>query len=198
MLPRITNLVFLHTNPCFEYLKINTQLKDLTIFVVGQMEIINNKFYVNTKDINYFDIKKNSDTVSLQIQPTSTNPTRSRLLQIHQNITKNLKEAPVIQTSSLTTSSDIESESSVKRKRSEEIDQLIDVDFINTNDNYKSETIKANSVKTNQEKLENPIKKPKLLKNSTRPPIKECPIRTTRSSKKSCHTTIEDAESDKE
>ncbi|RIB01469.1 hypothetical protein C2G38_2127542 [Gigaspora rosea] len=152
---------FFHTNPRFEYLKINTQLKDSTIFVVGQMEIINNKFYVNAKDINYFDIKK-----KIQIQ--------SRLLQIHQNITKNLKEAPIIQTPSLTTSSDIESEPSVKRKRSEEIDQLIDVDFINTNDNYKSETIEANSVKTKH------------------------PIRTTRGPKKSRHTTVEDAELDKE
>ncbi|KAF0340112.1 hypothetical protein F8M41_016323 [Gigaspora margarita] len=143
-------------------------------------------------------LKKNSDTVPLQIKPTSTNPTRSRLLQIHQNISKNLKEAPIIQTPSLTTSSDIESETSVKHKRSEEIDQLIDVDFIGTNDNYNSETIKAISVKTNQKKPEKPIKKPKSLKNSTRSPIKERPIRTTRSPKKSRHTTIEDAESDKE
>ncbi|CAG8728193.1 18417_t:CDS:2 [Gigaspora rosea] len=124
-----------------------------------------------------------------------TNP---RLLQIHKNITKNLKKAPVIQTPSLTTSSDIESEPFVKRKRFEEIDQLIDVDFINTNDNYKSETLEANSVKTSQEKPEKPIKKPKSIKNSTRPPIKERPIRTTCGPKKSRHTTVEDAESDKE
>ncbi|KAF0356956.1 hypothetical protein F8M41_014687 [Gigaspora margarita] len=108
------------------------------------------------------------------------------------------EKAPVIQTPSLTTSSDIESESSVKRKRSEEIDQLIDVDFINTNDNYKSETIEANSAKTIQDKPKKPIKKPKSLKNSTRSPIKERPIRTTRGPKKSHHTTVEDAESDKE
>ncbi|RIB04037.1 hypothetical protein C2G38_2285474 [Gigaspora rosea] len=93
---------------------------------------------------------------------------------------------------------DIESEPFVKRKRFEEIDQLIDVDFINTNDNYKSETLEANSVKTSQEKPEKPIKKPKSIKNSTRPPIKERPIRTTCGPKKSRHTTVEDAESDKE
>ncbi|RIB29675.1 hypothetical protein C2G38_2056234, partial [Gigaspora rosea] len=178
---------FSHTNPRFEYLKINTQLKDSTIFVVGQMETLITLI-----------LKKNSDTVSLQIQPTSANLTRFRLLQIHQNITKNLKKAPVIQTPSLTTLSDIESEPPVKRKRSEEIDQLIDVNFTNTNDNYKSETIKANSVKTSQEKPEKPIKNPKSIKNSTSPLIKERPIRTTRGPKKSCHMTVEDAESDKE
>ncbi|CAG8763083.1 6880_t:CDS:2 [Gigaspora rosea] len=161
-------IVFSHTNPRFEYLKINTQLKDSTIFVVGQMEVINNKFYVNAKDINYFNIKKK------------------------------FRYTPVIQTPSLTTLSDIESEPPVKRKRSEEIDQLIDVNFTNTNDNYKSETIKANSVKTSQEKPEKPIKNPKSIKNSTSPLIKERPIRTTRGPKKSCHMTVEDAESDKE
>ncbi|CAG8729511.1 19338_t:CDS:2 [Gigaspora margarita] len=87
-------------------------------------------------------------------------------------------KAPIIQTLSLTTSSNIESEPSIKHKRSEEIDQLIDIDFIG--------------------KPEKPIKKPKSLKNSTRPPIKERPIRTIHSPKKSCHTTIEDAKSDKE
>ncbi|KAF0557783.1 hypothetical protein F8M41_012241 [Gigaspora margarita] len=96
------------------------------------------------------------------------------------------------------TSIDIESEPSEKRKKSEEIDQLIDLDFINTNFDCKSETNESNSVRTNQREPENPVKKNKSLKNSTHTPIKKLIFRTTHSSKKSRHTTVEDAESDKE
>ncbi|CAG8670057.1 10703_t:CDS:2, partial [Gigaspora rosea] len=85
----------------------------------------------------------------------------------------------IIQTPSLTTSSDIESEPSGKHKRSKEIDQLIDLDI---DFDCKSKTNESNSVKTNQREPE----KPKLL------------IRTTHSPKKSRHTTVKDAESDKE
>ncbi|CAG8850544.1 36976_t:CDS:2, partial [Gigaspora margarita] len=110
---------------------------------------------------------------SLQIQSTSSNSTRSRLLHIHQNITKNLKDTPIIQTPSLTTSIGIESEPSGNHKKSEEIDQLIDLDFINTNFDCKSETNESNSVRNNQREPEKPTKK-------------------------SHHITVEDAELDKE
>ncbi|RIB08197.1 hypothetical protein C2G38_2111732 [Gigaspora rosea] len=163
------------------------------------MEVIDNKFYVNTKDINYIDIKKKfSKTDSSQIQSTSTNTTRFKLLSIHQNITNNLKETSVIQTPTLTALSDIESVPSVKRKRSEETSELIDVDFINNNDDYKSETNEANSIKADQEKPGDLVKKNKSQKKSTRTQIKQRPIRTIRSLKKSCHTTVEDDKSDKE
>ncbi|RIB28234.1 hypothetical protein C2G38_2059850 [Gigaspora rosea] len=163
------------------------------------MEVIDNKFYVNAKDINYIDIKKKiSETDSPQIQSTPTNTTRFKLLSIYQNITKNLKEIPVIQTPTLTASSNVESVPSVKRKRSEETSEFIDVDFINNNDNYKSETNEASSIKANQEESENLVKKNKSQKKSTRAQIKERPIRTTRSPKMSHHTTVEDDKSDKE
>ncbi|CAG8855445.1 37471_t:CDS:2, partial [Gigaspora margarita] len=63
-------------------------------------------------------------------------------------------------------SSGVESVPSVKRKSSEETSELIDVDFINNNNIYKSET------------------------------NEECPIRTTYGSKKLHHTTVEDVKSD--
>ncbi|KAF0521647.1 hypothetical protein F8M41_015728 [Gigaspora margarita] len=96
------------------------------------------------------------------------------------------------------TSSGVESVPSVKRKSSEETSELFDVDFINNNDIYKSETNEVNSIKTDQEEPENLIKKNKSQKKSTRTQIKERPIRTTRGPKKSHHTTVEDVNSDKE
>ncbi|RIB29528.1 hypothetical protein C2G38_2056485, partial [Gigaspora rosea] len=137
-------------------------------------------------------------TDSPQIQLTSTNTTRFKLLSIHQNITKNLKEIPVIQTPTLNASSDVESVPSVKCKRSEETSELIDIDFINNNDDYKSETNEASSIKADQEETEDLVKKNKSQKKSTCTQIKERPIRTTRSPKKSYHMTVEDDKSDKE
>ncbi|CAG8799930.1 15802_t:CDS:2, partial [Gigaspora rosea] len=114
------------------------------------------------------------------------------------NITKNLKEIPVIQTPTLNASSDVESVPSVKCKRSEETSELIDIDFINNNDDYKSETNEASSIKADQEETEDLVKKNKSQKKSTCTQIKERPIRTTRSPKKSYHMTVEDDKSDKE
>jgi len=165
-------IVFPHSNPRFEHLKTSIQPQESIIFVVGQMEVIDNKFYVNAKDITYVNVnilKKNSEP-TYQIQSTSTNSTRSKLLQIHQSVTKNLKDTPIIQTSQITASSDIECESSVKRKKFEEADQLIDEEFTNIN-NYKSD-----------QELKKPTKKNKSQKNPTQNQTKnkERPIRTTR------------------
>ncbi|CAG8690747.1 18495_t:CDS:1, partial [Racocetra fulgida] len=135
-------------------------------------------------------------TDSLQTQSIPTNSTRFKLLNVHQNITKNLKETPIIQTPPLATSSHIEP--SVKRKRSEETDKVIDLDFTDTIDDHKSETNEADPIKTDQEESEKLIKKNKSQKNYTHTQIKERPIRTKRGPKKSCHTTVEDVDSNKE
>ncbi|CAG8676701.1 4375_t:CDS:2, partial [Cetraspora pellucida] len=130
------------------------------IFVVSQMEIIDSKFYINAKDINCVNIKKKiSETDHLQIQSASTNSTRSKLLHVHQNVTRNLKDTPVLQTPPMTTSSDIESEPLVKRKRSKEADQLIDMEFPDINNGYRSETNKTSYNVPDQEELEKPVKK---------------------------------------
>ncbi|CAG8813304.1 18234_t:CDS:1, partial [Racocetra fulgida] len=103
-------------------------------------------------------------TDSLQTQSIPTNSTRFKLLNVHQNITKNSKETPIIQTPLLATSNEIENKPSVKRKRSEEID----LDFTDTIDDHKSETNEANPVKTDQEESKKLIKKNKSQKNYTR------------------------------
>ncbi|CAG8803056.1 2231_t:CDS:1, partial [Gigaspora margarita] len=93
----------------------------------------------------------------------------SKLLQIYQSVTKNLKDIPVIQISPITALNDIEYEFS-KRKRSEEVDQLIDEEFTNIND-----------CKSDQKELKKPTKKNKSQKNPTQNQTKnkEHSIRTT-------------------
>ncbi|CAG8781584.1 4586_t:CDS:1 [Racocetra fulgida] len=166
-------VVFPHDNPRFEHFKTSIQPQESIIFVVGQIEVIDNKFYVSAKDITYINInilKKNSDSEH-QVQSIPPNSTRSKLLHIHQSITKNSKDAPIIQTSPITISSDIECEPSAKRRRSNQSDQLIDEEFANNNDS-----------KSDQEDPKKPSKKSKSQKNHTpnRTKNKERPIRTTR------------------
>ncbi|CAG8803527.1 9920_t:CDS:1, partial [Gigaspora rosea] len=104
---------------------------------------------------------------------------------------------PVTQTPPVTNSNDIESKPSVKRKRPEETDQPVDMEFTNAN-YYESVANEANPIKIDQEELEKPTKKNKSWKSYAQNQIKERPIRTTRGPKKSRYTTVEDFESDKE
>ncbi|CAG8627646.1 1479_t:CDS:2 [Cetraspora pellucida] len=90
--------------------------------------------------------------------------TRSKFLHVHQNITKNSKDAPITQIPLLTLT-DIKSEASIKHKRSEESDQFIDVKFTNINNN-RLEANETNLIEPNQE-LEKLIKKNRLQKNFT-------------------------------
>ncbi|CAG8545607.1 12889_t:CDS:2, partial [Racocetra persica] len=142
-----------------DYITQEYEFMESIIFVVGQMEIIDNK---------------------------------SKLLNIHQNITKNLKDTPVTQTPPATTSSDIEGKLSVKRRRSEKTNQPI-------NNNYKSETNKTIFTKPGQEEHEKPTKKNKSQKNHihNQTKTKECPVRSTCNAKNPQYSTV-DIESDEE
>ncbi|CAG8715255.1 10067_t:CDS:2 [Cetraspora pellucida] len=51
----IVKVVFLHSNSRFAHLKNVTHLQDSLLFVVDQMEIIDNDFYVYAKEINFVD-----------------------------------------------------------------------------------------------------------------------------------------------
>ncbi|CAG8619351.1 5556_t:CDS:2 [Cetraspora pellucida] len=118
----IINTAFSHTNPRFEHLKSATNLQESVIFVVGQMEVIDGMFYVNAKDINYVNVKKrSSDTDSSQTPSASTNSMRSKLFNIHQNMTKNSKDEQLPNTSNT------ESGPSAKRKRTEDSPELENV-----------------------------------------------------------------------
>ncbi|CAG8566049.1 10268_t:CDS:2 [Cetraspora pellucida] len=121
------------------------------IFVVGQMEVIDNKFYINAKDINYINVKKkNSKADDSQISSTSTNPTRSKLLNIYQNIIKNLRDTSMVQSPS---PSNIENTFLTKHKRTDMTDDaIVDADFATSVDhNLKNTEI---SLKSDQEEFE--------------------------------------------
>ncbi|CAG8546185.1 3855_t:CDS:2 [Diversispora eburnea] len=51
----IVKIVFQHLNSWFAHLKSTIHLQDSFIFVVGQMEVIDNDFYVYAKDINFIN-----------------------------------------------------------------------------------------------------------------------------------------------
>ncbi|CAG8505609.1 4841_t:CDS:2, partial [Cetraspora pellucida] len=83
-------VAFPHNNPRFKHLKTTIRPQESTIFVIGQMEIIDNEFYVYANDINYI----NTNFVTKKKEPNADNtelsssPTRSKLLNVHQNMAK--------------------------------------------------------------------------------------------------------------
>ncbi|CAG8500235.1 20094_t:CDS:1 [Racocetra fulgida] len=168
----IINVVFSHTNPRFENLKSAINLQESVIFVVGQMKVIDSTFYVNAKDINYISIKKKiSEADSSQNISTPTNSTRSKLLNIHQNIAKNSKNVFIVK---LQNSNDTECEPSAKCKKSEEsykyIEDLPEVENVDSTVNCEPEITENNLAKNN---------KPRKNLTRNRKKGKECPIRTT-------------------
>ncbi|CAG8448880.1 14394_t:CDS:2 [Cetraspora pellucida] len=79
--------------PCnhsrFSFLKNNIRPRESFIFVVGQMEIISNEFYVYAKDVNYIDAqflnKKSSFGCGGSQTSSSKKNIRSKLLATHQS-----------------------------------------------------------------------------------------------------------------
>jgi len=94
----IVKVVFSHTNPRFSHLKTTIRPQESIIFVVGQMEIIGNEFYVYAKDISLIDtnfITKKKDLITGNNEVLqSTNPTRSRLLHLYQSMAKSSEKIP--------------------------------------------------------------------------------------------------------
>ncbi|CAG8613888.1 23465_t:CDS:2 [Dentiscutata erythropus] len=76
----------------FSYLKSNMHPQESLIFVVSQLEIINNELYVYARDINYVDTQFNNkknvifDRGVPQVSSASKNSVRSRLLVTHRNV----------------------------------------------------------------------------------------------------------------
>ncbi|CAG8825254.1 35815_t:CDS:2, partial [Racocetra persica] len=92
----IMNVVF----SCLVHLKDTIRLLESLIFVVGQLEIIDNEFYVYAKDVSFMDTrfvskKRSFDSKVSQDSSTSSNSIRSKLLVTHQNIVENSKEKSV-------------------------------------------------------------------------------------------------------
>ncbi|CAG8494179.1 11123_t:CDS:2, partial [Diversispora eburnea] len=89
----IINVVFSSRNSRLTHLKDIICPQESLIFVVGQMEIIDNEFYVYAKDVN---------------SSMSRNLTRAKLLVTHKNIVSNLKDKSENEIS-------VDSESSIKK-----------------------------------------------------------------------------------
>ncbi|CAG8574749.1 1104_t:CDS:2 [Gigaspora rosea] len=93
----IMKVVFPSHDSCFAHLKDKIRSQESLVFVVGQMEIIVNEFYIYAKDINYVDtnsiVKNRGFENSLnQSSSVSHSSVRSKLLATHQDIFDNSKD----------------------------------------------------------------------------------------------------------
>ncbi|CAG8673534.1 7939_t:CDS:2 [Cetraspora pellucida] len=93
----VVKIVFQHLNPRFVHLKNTVCPQELLIFVVGQLEVIENDFYIYAKDINFINIQhlfkqKGTDRSSFYNSSEIVNITRSKLIATHRNVIKSLKE----------------------------------------------------------------------------------------------------------
>ncbi|CAG8805775.1 12873_t:CDS:1 [Racocetra persica] len=86
-------VAFPYDNPRFKHFKTTIHSQESTIFVIGQMEIIDNEFYIYANDINFVNTnfitrkkEPNIDNIKL-----SSSPTRSKLLSVYQNMAKTSK-----------------------------------------------------------------------------------------------------------
>ncbi|CAG8462755.1 1081_t:CDS:2 [Cetraspora pellucida] len=108
------------------------------VFVVGQMEIIENVLYVFGQDINLVDIrssrKKREHNIHFNEQVSLTNSARSKLLSVYKNIFKGA-----------------DSEETSKRVKVEEIDEIIEDEFMEENSNS------LNTNNDNDDGLENEV-----------------------------------------
>src|SRR6185436_19004987 len=103
-------VAFQHLNSRFSHLKSTVHPQDSFIFVVGQLEIIDNDFYIYSKDINCIDIqflsRRNPDN-SLINSPEIINVARSKLIATHRNVIESRKESSEVGRSSSTVLDDI-------------------------------------------------------------------------------------------
>ncbi|CAG8559964.1 5484_t:CDS:2, partial [Racocetra persica] len=91
-------VVFPHLVSRFSHLKTIIRLQESLIFVVGQLEVINNVFYIYMKDFNFIDYhflskQKVFDSSSSRNSSEVSYTIRSKLLSIYRNITETSKEA---------------------------------------------------------------------------------------------------------
>ncbi|CAG8839594.1 35582_t:CDS:2, partial [Racocetra persica] len=92
----IVIVVFQYLESRFKGLTSHIRPSETVVFVVGQLEFIDNDIYVYAQDINWvdtrFNIKKREYEISKGEILSSTKSTRSKLLSIHQNISKGSEE----------------------------------------------------------------------------------------------------------
>ncbi|RIB26680.1 hypothetical protein C2G38_2138184 [Gigaspora rosea] len=104
----IIKVVFPHSNSRFTHLVTMIRPEDSLIFVVGQLEVIGNEFYVYSKDINYIDVRFpfKQKVSSNNSSSEASNTAHSKLLSVHHNITKELEDSSEVEAPSLMDSCD--------------------------------------------------------------------------------------------
>ncbi|CAG8629475.1 12742_t:CDS:2, partial [Racocetra persica] len=100
----VVKVVFLHLNSRLSHLKTTIRPQESFVFVVGQLEVIDNDFYIYAKDINFINIhllskQKVSDNSSTRNSSEVINTTRSKLLSTHRNLVGNTKATSEVETS---------------------------------------------------------------------------------------------------
>ncbi|CAG8777946.1 6426_t:CDS:2, partial [Racocetra persica] len=146
------------------------------VFVVGQLEIIDNEFYVYAKNINYVDtkfiVKKKWFKSGSQKFSASQNSIWSKLLATHQNISENSKDNLERETLSSVNSGDFVDKSemscsySLKRTRNDDLENSVE-DLDANQMGFESCDLESNDLvdSDQEEEIGRPVKKRALRKN---------------------------------
>ncbi|CAG8795255.1 24370_t:CDS:2, partial [Dentiscutata erythropus] len=93
----MVKVVFPHSNSRLAHLKSTIRPHDSLVFVVGQMEVVDNDFYVYAKDVNFVDVgflkRKNFDDSGSSSSTEVVSTIRSKILSTHRNIHENSKDS---------------------------------------------------------------------------------------------------------
>ncbi|CAG8467561.1 6868_t:CDS:2 [Cetraspora pellucida] len=167
-------VVFPHMNPRFKHLKSTIRPQESIIFIIGQIEIIDNEFCIYANDINYIDtnfLTKKKEATSTEL--SSTNSTRSKLIHIHTTSLKCKRSQETFESEKNTDPVNIiddndNNEDQETKNQQETNDQETDdqqeTDEQNTDDQQDTE----NSTQTNKEVNNNNNSKKKTSKHNNR------------------------------
>ncbi|CAG8622457.1 13667_t:CDS:2, partial [Dentiscutata erythropus] len=164
----IAKIAFPYSNSRFAHLKSMIRPHDSLVFIIGQMKVIDNDFYIYAKEINFIDIssfkRKISNDSSSSGSTEAVNTIRAKLLLTHRIIHRNSQDTSKIEESALTVFTDnllLPGSTSSKRVRIEDDNESIE--FINvfgsTDNNYtKSVGINSSCEVIQDDKIENKVK----------------------------------------
>ncbi|CAG8667050.1 6952_t:CDS:2, partial [Gigaspora rosea] len=130
----IVKIVFPHSNSSFLHLKTKIHQQASLVFVVGQLEVIDNNFYVYAKEINFIDTELSPKQQIFDNRNSSeaVNTIRSKLLSTHKNVIDDSKESSKVKSLPSTSTNEF-------NKRSN-----FNLHDVNNEDFYNDEAINTN------------------------------------------------------
>lgn len=175
----IVKVVFLHKNSRFLHLKTMIHQQASLVFVIGQLEVIDNNFYIYAKDINFIDTQLLSKQKTLDNHNSceSVSTIHLKLLFTHQNVIDNSKESSEVKAASFASTNDFDRGSKFNLHSSKntfssihknhDSSEFVDVlDDVNSYNFYHDETIDSNLFDQNN-LSEEYLKKKKRQKSTT-------------------------------